>query len=101
MDEKLLTEIVAEKEEVPDKLRQSIHAGLLKRERRIMIRNIAAPLAFVFVVSFFVIALAVIFLGDIVSLLLISAFSAFCAFMAVALAITAGKREIRELQKGL
>ena len=101
MDEKLLTEIFAEKEEVPDKLRQSIHAGLLKRERRIMIRNIAATLALVFVVSFFVIALAVIFLGDIVSLLLISAFSAFCVFMAVALAITAGKREIRELQKGL
>ena len=100
MDEKLLDEIFSEKREVPEALKQSIHAELLKREKRIMIRNLAVTLAFVFAFSFFVIALAVIFLGDIVSLLTISAFSAVCAFMAALLAIAAGKREIRDLQKG-
>ena len=101
MDEKLLNDIFSEKQEVPEALKQRVHAELLKQEKRIMIRNIALTLALVFIVSFFVITLAVIFLGDIVSLLLISAFSAVCAFMAVVLAVTAGKREIRDLQKGL
>jgi predicted phage tail protein len=101
MDERLLTEIYSEKQEVPDELRQRIHAGLLKKEKHIMVRNIAFTLAAVIVVSFFVIALAVVFIGDIVSLLLTSAFSLVFAFMAVILAVAAGKYEIRNLQKGL
>lgn len=101
MDERLLTEIYSEKQEVPEELRQRVHAGLLKKEKQIMVRNIAFTLAAVIVVSFFVIALAVVFIGDIVSLLLTSAFSLVFAFMAVILAVAAGKYEIRNLQKGL
>lgn len=101
MNERLLTEFLTEKQEVPEELKERIHKELLKQEKAIMIRNITVTLAAVFVLSFFVIAFAYVFLGNILSLVLTAAFSAGSAVMAVVLAVAAGKYEIRELQKGL
>ena len=101
MDEKLMTEIFSEKQEVPEKLKEQIHKELLKQEKAIMVWNIAITLTAVFIVSFFVISFTVIFIWDIISLLLVSAFSVASALTATALAVTAGKYEIRNIQKGL
>ncbi len=101
MNEKLMSEIFSEKQEVPYELKKRIHEELLKQEKEIMIRNIAITLTVVFIFSFFIISFAVIFFGNIVSLLLTVAFSIASAFMATALAVAAGKYEIRNIQKGL
>ncbi len=101
MNEKLLSEIYSEKKKVPDELKERIHKELLKQEKKIMIRNIAVSLTVVFVLSFFVVSFAVIFLGDILSLLFVACFSTASVFMATALAVVAGKYEIRNIQKGL
>lgn len=101
MNESLLTEFLTEKQEVPEELKERIHKELLKQEKAIMIRNITVTLAAVFVLSFFVISFAYVFLGNILSLVLTAAFSVGSAVMAVVLAVAAGKYEIRELQKGL
>ncbi len=101
MDEKLMTEIFSEKQEVPEELKKRIHAELLKQEKAIYIRNIAASLIAVFVLSMFIISFAVIFFGDIATLILSVVFSAAAFFMATALAVVAGKYEIRNIQKGL
>lgn len=101
MNEKLITEIFSEKQEVPNELKERIHKELLKQEKRIMIRNIGVTLIAVFVISFFMISFAVVFLGDILFLILTVGFSIITALMALALAIAAGKYEIKNIQKGL
>lgn len=101
MNEKLMTEIFTEKQEVPVELKEKIHKELLKQEKAIMIRNIAVTLTAVVLISFFIISFAVIFLADITFLLFTVAFSFITAFMATALAVAAGKYEIQKLQKGL
>lgn len=101
MDEKLMTEIFSEKQEVPEELKKRIHAELLKQEKAIYIRNIAASLIAVFVLSMFIISFTVIFFGDIATLILSVVFSVAAFFMATALAVVAGKYEIRNIQKGL
>lgn len=101
MNEKLMTEIFTEKHEVSQELKSRIHNELLKQEQKIMARNILISLAAVFLLSFFVISFAVIIVGDIISILLTITFSVFTAFMATALAVVAGKYEIRNIQKGL
>ena len=78
MDEKLMTEIFSEKQEVPEELKKRIHAELLKQEKAIYIRNIAASLIAVFVLSMFIISFAVIFFGDIATLILSVVFSVSC-----------------------
>ncbi len=101
MNEKLMTEVFTEKHEVPEELKKRIHIELLKQEKKIMVRNIIISLLAVFLLSFFVISFAVIFVGDIISLVSAVAFSGFTAFAALALAVVAGKYEIRNIQKGL
>lgn len=101
MDEKLMTEIFSEKQEVPEELKKRIHAELLKQEKAIYIRNIAASLIAVFVLSLFTISFAFIFFGDIATLILSVVFSVAAFFMATALAVVAGNYEIRNIQKGL
>lgn len=101
MNEKLMTEIFSEKQEVPHELKKRVHNELLKQEKAIMTRNIAITLTAVFIFSFFIISFAVIFLGDITSLLFTVGFSLVTAFMAAALAVAAGKYQIRNIQKGL
>lgn len=101
MNEKLLSEIFSEKQEVPDELKKRIHAELVKQEKAIMIRNVAIALTAVFVSSFFLISFAIIFLGDIIFVLFTAVFSLITALMASALAVAAGKYEIRNIQKGL
>ena len=101
MNEKLMTEIFTEKHEVPEELKRRIHNELLRQEKKIMARNISLSLTAVFLLSFFVISFAVIFIGDIASIIFTVAFSVLAAFMATALAVVAGKYEIRNIQKGL
>ncbi len=101
MNEKLMAEIFAEKHEVPEELKKRIHNELLKQEKKIMARNISLSLAAVFLLSFFVISFAVIFLGDIIAIVFTIAFSVFTAFAATLLSVAAGKYEIRNIQKGL
>ena len=101
MNEKLMIEVFTEKHEVPEELKNRIHIELMKQEKKIMARNIIISLTAVFLLSFFVISFAVIFVGDIISLVFTVAFSGFTAFAATALAVVAGKHEIRNIQKGL
>ena len=101
MDEKLLAEIFAEEHEVPAELRAAVHEKLLRQEKAIMRKNIAATLAAVFSFSFFLSAFAVIFFGNIVFLLVTAVFSAVSVFMAVILAGAASKYDISNAEKGI
>lgn len=101
MNEKLISEIFSEKREVPYELKDRIHKELLKLEKKIMIRNIAVSLTAVFVLSFFAVSFAVVFVGNILSLIIVACFSIASVFMATALAVIAGKYEIRNIKKGL
>lgn len=101
MNEKLMREIFSEKQQVPEELKERIHAELMKQEKAIMKRNIAIALTAVFALSFFIISFAVVFLGDIIYLFSAAVFSVVTALMASALAVAAGKYEIQKLQKGL
>lgn len=101
MNDRLMTDIFSEKQEVPDALKKRLHAELKRQERIIYLRNIALALLSVFVLSIFVISFAVIFFGNIAMLLAAVVFSAVTALMAASLAVAAGKHEIKNIQKGL
>lgn len=101
MNEKLMTEMFSEKTEVPDELKKRIHEELIKQEKKLMIRNIAFSLAAIFLISLLTISFAVIFLGDIISLVSSVVFSIISAFMATALAVVAAKYEIGNIRKGI
>ena len=101
MNEKLMTEIFSEKQEVPIELKKRIHEELIKQERVIMIKNTAFSLGAIFLISLLTISFAVIFLGDIIALVSSVVFSIISAFMATALAVVAAKYEIGNIRKGI
>lgn len=101
MNEKLMRDILSEKQEVPEELKKRIHDELIRQEKAIMIRNITLSLATVFLFTFSLFTFAFLFLGDYLSLIFAFAFSVFCVIAATALAVAAGKYEMKLIKKGL